>query len=90
MDPSNPGLIEPIANIFLERGVLGALVLGEALIIAYLFRRLMAQHDLRINELKEEAKAHEATTREMITVVATGNSVLNDVKVLLTASLTKR
>lgn len=81
---------ESVTNLFLKEGILGGIIIVQSIVIAYLFRKVMAQHDLRVNELKEEAKAHEAATREMVTVVTTNNGVLTDVRSHLTALLGKR
>lgn len=82
-------IIQPVTEIFLKEGLLGGIIIVQAFIIAYLFKKVMNQHDLRVAELKQEAKAHEATTREMTTVVVTNNGVLAEVRSLLMSTLAK-
>lgn len=83
-------IIQPLADIFLKEGILGSIIVAQAFVIVYLFRKVMNQHDLRVEELKQEAKAHEAAMREVTTVIVTSNGVLADVRALLTATLSKK
>jgi len=64
--------VEPVADIFLEKGVLGAIIVAEAIVIIILFRLLVASWRERLTE-----------TKEMARLVATNTSVLERLEIAL-------